>query len=372
MKALAMQWLLTKELREAWRDPGMWLVNLALPVALMLLMGYGMQMFAHRVPLAVVDAKPSGATQSFLSALGNTDYFTLRNYPDFPAARRAVQDGRAFGVVWLRGDFSRRLQLGQHPEIGVFVNATNANHARIAEGYLTLAWHAWVEQYLGDHGRKFQPPVESTTLLWYNPTLSSQRYYIPGAVVLIMTVVGTLSALLLMAREWEHGGMKLLRASGANLRQVFIAKLITAFLGTYAGLLACAALAAWLFHAAPLGGWLPVLGFSALLLLALNAMGLLISAGTRNQESALQISLLVTFLPAFILSGFVFAIYSMPAAIRPFTDLIAARFGMHGLLTLFDAGRIGMVLWWNGVGLVLLTLVFGLPAMRNALRRSRS
>lgn len=372
MNAPAMKHLLGKEMREAWRDPGMWLISLVLPAALMLLMGFGMQMFAHRVPLAVVDSQPSGATQSFLSALRNTDYFTVRHYPDIPAANRAILNGSAFGVVWLRGDFSRRLQLGQHPEIGVFVNATNANHARIAEGYLTLAWHAWVEQYMGDHGRRFQPPVDSTTLLWYNPTLSSQHYYIPGAIVLIITVVGTLAALLLMAREWEHGGMKLLRASGAKLAQVFFAKFLTAFLSTYAGLLICVGLAAWLFHAEPVGGWLPVLGFSALLLLALNAMGLLISAGTRNQESALQISLLVTFLPAFILSGFVFAIYSMPTAIRPFTDLIAARFGMHGLLTLFDAGHIGLVLWWNGTGLVLLTFVFLLPAMRNALRRSRS
>lgn len=367
-----MKLLLRKELREAVRDPGVLLVALVLPAALMLLMGFGMQMFGHRLPLAVVDSQPSGATQSFVSALSNTRYFTVQPYANLRDARQAVLEGRAFGAVWLRGDFSRRLHLGQHPQIGVFINGTNANHARIAEGYLTLAWHSWVEQYLADHGRRFQPPVALSTRFWFNPTLSSNHYYIPGAIVLIMTVVGTLSGLLIVAREKENGTLDQLRVSGASLRQTFLAKLITAFLSAYVGLLVCAGLATWVFHATPVGGWLPVLGFSVPLLLALNAMGMLISSGTLNQESSIQISLLVTFLPAFILSGFVFAIYSMPAAIRPFTDLIAARFGMAGLLTLFDVGKVASLLWWNIGALLLLALVFLLPALRNTLRRRKS
>ncbi|WP_308389124.1 ABC transporter permease [Acidithiobacillus sp. AMEEHan] len=367
MNGRRLRGLIRKEFLQILRDPSAIAIAFFLPVFLLFLFGYGVSLDAKRIPLAVVVNQATAETSAFVGGLEQSPYFRPEIFPSVQEARGALLQRQVNGIVWLRSDFSRQVLRGDTASIGVVVNGVDANDARIIEGYLQGVWQNWLQQRALAAGRPLVIPVRAEDRIWFNPALRSRNYLVPGLIAVIMTLIGALLTAMVVAREWERGTMEALMATPVQMLEILLGKLIPYFLLGMGGMLLSVALAVWLF-AVPLVGsfWLLLLA-SALFLLVALGMGLLISSVARNQFVAGQIAIIVTFLPAFILSGFIFDIQSMPAPIRVMTHVVAARYFVSILQTLFLAGDVWPILLWNDLALLLMALFF----LGMTLRRSR-
>jgi ABC-2 type transport system permease protein len=200
--------------------------------------------------------------------------------------------------------------------------------------------------------------VQIEQRIWFNSELRSRNFLVPGLVAIIMTLIGALLTAMVMAREWERGTMEALMVTPVTMREVILGKLIPYFILGMGGLALSVAMALWLFEV-PLRGspWL-LFGASALFLLTALGMGLFISTVAKSQFVAGQIAIITTFLPAFLLSGFIFDIGSMPHVVQVITHVIAARYYVAILQTVFLAGNVWSVIVPNLLGLVVLTAIF--------------
>ncbi len=366
MKLQRLRGLIRKEFIQIWRDPSAIAIAFFMPVFLLFLFGYGVSLDARHVPVAVVVDQPSAETSAFVSGLQQSTYFTPQVYGSIQAARRAVMEHRADGILWLRADFSRQLLQGDTASIGVLVNGEDANNARILQGYLQGVWQGWLQQRAASAGAALVVPVTGQDRIWFNPALRSRDYLVPGLIAVIMTLIGALLTAMVVAREWERGTMEALMASPVTMREILLGKLIPYFFLGMGGMLLSVAMAVWLFAVPLVGSFWVLLACSALFLLTALGMGLLISSAARNQFVAGQIAIIVTYLPAFILSGFIFDIQSMPAAIRVVTHIVAARYFVSILQTVFLAGDVWPVILWNSLALALMAAFFlGVTLLRS-------
>jgi ABC-2 type transport system permease protein len=273
-------------------------------------------------------------------------------------AEQAVLEDRVNGIVWLRGNFSRDF-LGARPTpISVIVNGVDANTGRILQGYLEGVWSTWLLQYAAAHGQELKLPVNVEHRVWFNPALRSRDYLVPGLLAVIMTLIGALLTALVVAREWERGTMEALLVTPVRVREILLGKFIPYFFLGMGGLLLSVGMTVFLFEVPLRGSLWVLLAASALFLCAALGMGLLISTVAKNQFIAGQVAILATFLPAFILSGFIFNIGSMPAPIQVLTHAIAARYFVAILQTVFLAGNIWSVIVVNALALVLIAGFF--------------
>jgi len=349
--------LIRKEFLQILRDPSSIAIAFLMPVALLLLFGYGVSFDAEHVPVAVVVDQPSGQTSAFVGAFAHSLYFSPVVMQDMHEAEGALMARRVDAIVRLREDFARKLATGGAP-VQVIVNGTDANSARQMLGYISGAWAKWLEHEADQAGLSAAVPVQLEQRVWFNAELRSRNYLVPGLVAVIMTLIGALLTAMVMAREWERGTMEALLVTPAAMREILIGKLVPYFILGMGGMAISVAMAVWLFGV-PLRGSLWVLfGASALFMLAALGMGLLISVLAKNQFVAGQVAIIVTFLPAFILSGFIFDIGSMPAVVQAITHVVAARYFVSILQTVFLAGDVWSVILPNALALAAMAVLF--------------
>ena len=350
--------LMRKELLQIVRDPSAIAIAFVLPVVLLLIFGYGVSLDAKHVPVGVVVDAPTPQTQAFVAGMRESPYFDVREYGGIAAAREAMQERRINGIVWLRGDFSRRALTAGDAPVGVAVNGVDANDARILEGYVQGVWVQWLAREARLRGGRLALPVELQSRIWYNPALRSRDYLVPGLIAVVMTLIGALLTALVVAREWERGTYEALMATPVSMREILLGKVLPYFVLGMGGMALSVAMALWLFHVPLRGSALVLFGSAALFLLAALGMGLLISTAAKSQFVAGLIAIIVTFLPAFILSGFIFDIRSMPEPIQVITHVIAARYFVAILQTVFLAGNVWSVILPNGAALLVMALFF--------------
>ncbi len=350
--------LVLKETRQILRDPSSIAIAFVLPAILLLVFGYGVSLDAEHVPVAVVIENPTNDTASFVASLFNSRYFAASIVRDRRVADRDLIAGTADAIVVLRSDFSRRIRSPGGAPIQVIVNGTDANTARIVGGYMDGIWQNWLSQRALDQGVALTPPVAVQQRVWFNAEVRSRNFLIPGLIAIIMTLIGALLTAMVVAREWERGTMEALMVTPVGVSEILLGKLIPYFLLGMGGMALSATMAVWVFGV-PLRGSVVVLSaISALFMLAALGMGLLISTVARSQFVAGQIAIMVAFLPAFILSGFIFDIDSMPRVVQWITYVMPARYFVASLQTLFLAGTIWSVVLTNGAALLLMATVF--------------
>ena len=365
MNGMHIKGLIRKETYEIVRDPSSIAIAFILPLVLLLIFGYGVSLDARSIPVAEVVDQPGYLTASFLAELDHSPWFHPVRCPNQESAERAMMRGRVEGILWLRGDFTRlALSSGEAP-IHLTVNGVDANQARIIQNYVNGSWQTWLEQQATLKGKLAAAPVVADVRVWFNPALTSRDYLIPGLIAIIMTLIGALLTALVVAREWERGTMEGIMVTPVGKTEILLGKLVPYFVMGMGGMMMSTAMGVWLFQV-PLRGSLTVLvGTAALFLLTALGMGLAISVLARNQFVAAMVAIVTTFLPAFILSGFLFDIRSMPRAIRLLTHVVAARYFVATLQTSFLAGDLWSVILPNVLGLAVLCLVFlGLSVLR--------
>jgi drug efflux transport system permease protein len=365
MNGMRVKGLMRKEAYEIFRDPSSIAIAFVLPLVLLLIFGYGVSLDARNVPVAEVVEQPTYLTASFLAELEHSPWFHPTPYPDQLSAERAMMRGRVQAILWLRSDFTRQALSSGEASIHLTVNGVDANQARIIQNYVNGAWQNWLQQQAILQRRPLAAPVTADVRVWFNPALTSRDYLIPGLIAIIMTLIGALLTALVVAREWERGTMEGIMVTPVAKTEILIGKLLPYFLMGMGGMMLSTAMAVFLFHV-PLRGSLTVLaGTAALFLLTALGMGLAISVFARSQFVAAMVAIVTTFLPAFILSGFLFDLRSMPRFIQMLTHFVAARYFVATLQTSFLAGDVVSVILPNVAGMATLCVLFlGLSVLR--------
>ncbi len=349
----APQWLPPKARRvwalvqkESWqmvRDASSLAIGIVLPVVLILLFGYGLSLDVTDVPVAVVLDEPSPDALDLAAAYQLSPTFRTRVLTGMPRARQMMIAREIDAIVQVRSNFGRKLALGE-AEVQILIHGTDANRGRILQAYTEAAVGNW-RACRAAEGRLIDgDPVRVQDRLWFNDANESRYFLVPGLIVLIMTLIGSFLTTLVMAREWERGTLEALFVTRVRVGEILLGKTIPNFALGMIGLALCILTARVLFNV-PLRGSLWLLTASSMLyLIVALAVGLLISGAVKSQFVASQVTILITFLPALMLSGFLFDLRSTPAFVRGITYALPARYFVTILQTVFLAGNVWQVI----------------------------
>ncbi len=333
--------IMKKESLQVVRDPSNALIAFVLPVVLLFLFAFAISLDVRGVKVGVVVESDGAPARELAAAFAATRYFDVELARDRRELEPLLVAGRLRGIVVIPQDFSERLADGRTASVQVLTDGSSPNTASFVANYARGVVTTTFAASPGDLGaRADSGPVSVEPRFWYNPDLESRAFIAPGAIAIVMTMIGTMLTALVLAREWERGTMEAMMATPVGIGEFLIGKLLPYFgLGLGATLVCAIAAEAWL--GVPLEGSVPaLLALSAAFLMPALGLGLLISAATKNQFVASQLALFSGFLPAFLLSGFLFEIDSMPEPIQWLTRIVAARYYVAGLQTLFLTGDV--------------------------------
>jgi ABC-2 type transport system permease protein len=351
--------VIRKESLQILRDPSSIAIAFAMPVILLYLFGYGVSLDAKHIPLGIVVEQPDTATQSLAGAFERSEFFQPTYFSSIQTAQLALEERKIDAIIWLRNNFSAQLLSDSEAPIGIILNGVDSNQANITHGYIQAAWLTWLSLYAESHGQSQAMPVNLEQRMWFNASQNSRWYLVPGLIAIVMTLIGSLLTAMVVARAWERGTMEALLVTPLHKSEILAGKLILYFVLGMGGMLFSVAVALWQFDV-PLRGSFWLLMFSSgLFMLVALAIGLLISIVSKNQFVAGLLAIIVTFLPAFLLSGFLFDINSMPGLMQLLTLLVPARYFVTILQTLFLAGDVWPVLLINMSVLSIMLVLFG-------------
>ncbi|VGO10196.1 ABC transport system, permease component YbhS [plant metagenome] len=331
--------LTRKEFRQLLRDRSNLLIGIGLPIVLILIFGYGLSLDVKRADLAVAMEDVSPDARDVVSGLQGSSYLRVLPARSLAQAKAMMDRHEVDALVHVPSDFSRRLAAGD-AQLQVLTQGGDPSRALVIQGYVDGAVGAWALQRADREGSAAtQDGVQVVDRLWFNSANNSTWYLVPGLIVLIMTLVDTFLTALVMAREWERGTLESLFVTPVHPVEILVAKIIPYFCVGLLGLALCL-VAARLLFGVPLHGSLGVLLVASMLYMFVSlGIGLLISAFTKNQFLASQIAILASFLPAMMLSGFVFDLRNVPAAVRIIGHMLPATYFMELAKSLFLAGN---------------------------------
>ena len=348
-----------KELIHVVRDPRSLGMAIAIPMLLLLLFGYALTLDVEDVPLVVWDQSESPESRERVAAFAGSRYFSLRAHvASHDAIERAIDRGEALVGLVIPTDFARRLGAGRTTPVQLLVDGSDSNTATIAIGYAEAVTSRVSERLALAHaarvyGVSLRSPIDWRPRVWFNPDLESRNYIIPGLIAVIMMVIAALLTSLTIAREWERGTMEQLVSTPIQGRELIVGKLLPYFGIGMLDVVLAVGLGEFLFGVPLRGSGALLFAMAAIFLAGALSLGMLISILARNQLLASQVAMVVTFLPAFLLSGFVYAIGNMPAPIQALTHVVPARY----FVTLLKG------IYLKGVGLDVLALEATLLAL---------
>ncbi len=353
--------LVRKETYQVLRDPSSIAIGVVLPLILILLFGYGLSLDVKHVPLAVVIDEASDDAVGLVASFELSPYFEPQIARSMPRAQQLLLEQEVDGIVRIPSDFARQLNAG-HADLQLIVHGADANRARIIQGYVQGAVAAWSAQRALQGRSADSAPVTLQTRMWFNEANDSSYFLVPGLIVLVMTLIGALLTAMVMAREWERGTLEALLVTPVRSDEILLGKTLPYFLLGMIGLAVCVLAAKFLFQVPLRGSLWVLLGASMLYVLVALGIGLLISSWVKNQLVASQLTMLATFMPAFMLSGFLFDLRSMPAAVRLITYLLPARYYVALLQSVFLAGDVWSVIVPNTLVLAAMASVLALSS----------
>lgn len=341
-----------KEVLHIVRDPRSLAMAVAIPLMLLLLFGYALSLDVDNVPTVVWDQSRSQESRELISRLEGSRYFSIVAYADsYPEVERAVDTGRALVALIIPTRFAGRIESGRSAPVQVIIDGSDPNTATIAMGYLDAVTFAYSRDVALDavrlrQGRTVEIPLDLRARAWFNADLKSQHYIIPGLIAVIMMVIAALLTSLTVAREWEQGTMEQLIATPVQGRELILGKLIPYFAIGLIDVALAVLMGEFLFDV-PLRGSVALLfAMAAIFLVGALSLGMLISIVTRSQLLASQLAMVLTFLPSFLLSGFMYSIDNMPVPVQLVTYLVPASY----FVTMLKG------IYLKGVGLEILAL----------------
>jgi ABC-2 type transport system permease protein len=366
-----------KEIIHVRRDPISLLQVILLPVVLLLLYGYALTFDIKNVTLAIYDQERSQLSEDFVNRFRGTDYFRLVKFTSSYNELRDLITARVVQAgLLIPYDFSWSYQTGKTAQVQVLVDGTDSNTANIVLGYVQGVAAGYnqtllVQRLQAKGAGKQDPPVDHQTRFWFNEDLESRTNIVPGLIAVIMTVVGALLTALTVVRELERGSMEGLMATPLKKAELLLGKLGPYFIIGMFDMAIVMALGKFLFQVPLRGSPLLLIGLSAIFLIATLGQGLLISVSAENQLQAFQMAMLTTFLPSFLLSGFVFSIYLMPLPLQIASYIVPARYLVTVSKGIYLKGIGIKVLWPSALMLAAAAAFFVLMAIRKFVKKIR-
>nr|WP_261832551.1 ABC transporter permease [Leminorella grimontii] len=362
--------LCRKETYQILRDPSSGLIAFVIPLMLLFIFGYGINLDSSRLNVGILMEQQTPEARRLVDAFIGSPYINPTIDTDKKRLIHKLQAGEIRGLIVIPVDFSERLLGGQDDApVQVITDGSEPNTANFAQGYAEGVWQIWQRNQLQDSAQQAHGLIDVQLRYWFNPSAISRNFIIPGAITIIMTVIGAILTSLVIAREWERGTMEALLSTQVTRAELLLSKLVPYYFLGMTAMTLCVAVAVFVMDV-PYRGSLPILfGMSSLFLASTLGMGLLISTLTRNQFNAAMVALNAAFLPAIMLSGFIFEIDSMPQVVRAVTYVIPARYFVSTLQTLFLAGNIAPILIINLLFMVVSAIFFiGLTAIKTRRR----
>ena len=343
--------LTRKEFRQLLRDRSNLGVGVALPALLIVLFGYGISLDVNNVTVAVVLEDGSPSARDVLSGLALSTYFTQHEVRSMREAERMMGTHEVDAILRVPSDFSSQVAAGAG-RLQLIVQGADAATARAIQGDVGGALAQWAlrtdERQAAFGSRTRSIPFGTVAIeqhLWFNSANTSTWYLVPGLIVLIMTLTGAFLTSLVVAREWERGTLEALFVTPVRPTEILLAKLIPYFVVGMIGFGMCLLAARLLFEVPFLGSlWLLLLSSVLYMLVALG-VGLLISSATKNQFLASQLALLTSFLPAMMLSGFLFDLNNVPTIVRVIGESLPATHFLDLIKTLLLAGNVWPIIF---------------------------
>lgn len=362
--------LVRKEFKQLLRDNSSLMIGILVPILLIFIMGYGISLDVKQVPTAVVMDDASPTVQDMLSFMQGSEYFAPYYAPSLKEAVGLMDSRMVDAIVYVPSDFTESLYQ-QRAQLQIILYGVDAASANIMKGYLEGAISSWLLQNQSTFLTAGQSngAVEVVSRMWFNDANTSTWYFVPGLIVLIMTIVGVFLTALVMAREWERGTLESLFVTPVKILEVLLAKMIPYFSVAMVGFTLCVVASQVLFDVPMQGSlWLIILSTVIYLFVALG-VGLCISTMTKNQFLASQMALLLSMLPTMMLSGFLFDLRSVPLVVQIVGYALPPTYYMQLLKTLFLAGNIWPLIIKNCAILVLYAVLFLSLAMKFTRKR---
>ncbi|HLA77967.1 MAG TPA: ABC transporter permease [Vicinamibacteria bacterium] len=350
-----------KEAIQIRRDSRSLVMAFVLPVALLVLFGYAITWDVADIKTAVLDQSQSAESRALLDAYRASGRFGLHRRLTRPQEIAPLLDrAQAQLVLVIPPDFARELGAGRRPEVQAIVDGSDANTATIILAYAQAVAESYTSRLQG----AALPVLTTQSRVWYNEELTSRNMIVPGLVAVIMMVIAAMLTSLTIAREWERGTMEQLAATPVSRAEVVLGKLLPYLVIGFVDVVVTSLLGVFLFGVPFRGNVLQLAVLSILFLIGGLGLGLFLSAVARSQLVATQLAMVVTFLPAFLLSGFMFAIEVMPLPLQLVTFLIPARYFIVVTRGIFLKGVGVSVLWPQA----LLMVVFAVAGLGLAMR----
>jgi len=362
-----------KEFRHILRDSRSLIMALFLPLFQMLLFGYALNLDVDRIPTLIFDGDHSADSRALIERFRGSRFFEIEGFTNsYTDIEKDIDKSRILLGIVIPRDYSQRLNAGDKANIQILLDGSDSNTASIALSYVEgmLQNYALQVRSNGQDRRAGMPlvsPVDSRVRIWYNSTLESTNYIVPGLIAAMMMVIAALLTSLTIAREWEMGTMEQLLSTPVRAGEIVLGKML-AFFVVGAADTTIAVLVGIFVYGVPFRGNVLVLILStAIFLCGAFFWGILISAVARTQLFAFQMGLVSTFLPSFLLSGFLYAIENMPVPIQIVTRVVPARYFVTIVRGIFLKG-IGLNILW---GEVLFLVAFAIVVFWAAERKMR-
>jgi ABC-2 type transport system permease protein len=373
MNARRTRAMFQKECRHIARDSRSLIMALILPMFQMLLFGYALNLDVDRIPTLIYDADHSADSRALIERFRGSRFFEIEGFVDsYAAIEKAVDKSKVLIGLAIPRDYSQRIDAGSQANIQILLDGSDSNTASIALSYVESLVQNYALQVrsAGQErraGLPLKPPVEARLRVWYNSTLESSNYIVPGLIAAMMMVIAALLTSLTIAREWEMGTMEQLLSTPVRASEIVVGKMLAFFVVGLVDTL-IAVLVGIFVYGVPFRGSAWMLALSTMIFLSgAFFWGILVSAVARSQLFAFQMGLVTTFLPAFLLSGFLYAIENMPVPIQIITHVVPARYFVTIVRGIFLKG-IGMRLLW---GQLLFLAVFSALVFWMAERKMR-
>ncbi|MDH5760640.1 MAG: ABC transporter permease subunit [Gemmatimonadota bacterium] len=360
-----------KEWIQLRRDPRSMALAFVLPVFLLLFFGYAITWDVDDIPLAVLDQDRTAESRALTDAFVSSGYFTVTGYLGASAEVDAtLVGGGARGVLTIPPRFQSDLTGGRGATVQLLLDGSDANTATIAQNYAdAIVWRHALAAGAGRSGRG--PAMRLEARIWYNPDLESRHMIVPGLIAVIMSIIAAMLTALTIAREWERGTMEQLASTPVRRTEVILGKLLP-YVGIGLFDVLVTVLAGMFIFGTPLNGSPFLLAaMTVLFLVGALGLGIFISAAVKSQVLATQIAMVATYLPAVLLSGFLFDIASMPRFLRGVTYLIPARYFVTVTRAIFLKG-VGIGVLWPQALFMLAYAALGLGLAVRVFRKELS
>ena len=357
-----------KEFIHVFRDWRSLALSVAIPVVLILLFGYALNMDLNNVPTVIWDQSRSPESREFIALMEGSPYFLIESYHDnYRDLSKAFDKNRAMLAFVIPHDFAEKVNSNQPVTVQVIADGSDANTARLALGYATNLGMTYNLKIGTERASLYgmgeiAMPVELAPRAWFNEEMRSQNNIIPGIIVVVMVVIAAMLTSITVAKEWELGTMEQLISTPMRGPELVFGKIVPYFVIGITDVAIAVVMGQWIYDVPLRGSTGLLFAMASIFLAGALFFGIMLSINLKKQILANQIALISSYVPSLILSGFIFAIENMPQAVQYLTYIVPARYFLAILRGIYLKG-IGLeILWFNALLLTIYAVIMIIAA----------